>query len=170
MCKLNNQEISLQIGHVLAKEFGRSWLILREAMENISDKDWNNRTNNWSFSNTVYHIIETAEYYHRNTPEGMEWGKRAGFSWTDDSEETILRKMSSLTKNDLIEYLDEIEKCISQSLEKSTNEDLFGTDSFDNGMLHIIEKMLYLLRHNMHHIGELNKVLRDTESKRIKWQ
>jgi uncharacterized damage-inducible protein DinB len=124
----------------------------------------------WSFSSTVYHIIETADFYIGNTPEGMEWGKRAGFSWEEDDEETISTRLSSLTKAYLIDYLNEIENEISHFLEESTEQDLFSTDEFDDGNLLIIKKMLYLLRHNMHHIGELNKTLRDCGSRRINWE
>ena len=124
----------------------------------------------WSFSQTVYHIVETADFYIGDTPEGMEWGKRAGFSWEDDDEKTILKRISSLTKEYLLEYLDEIEIEVSQFLEESSEQDLFGTDEFDHGNLLILKKMLYLLRHNLHHIGELNKVLRDTDSTRIMWE
>ncbi|MHA1975473.1 MAG: DinB family protein [Candidatus Hodarchaeales archaeon] len=158
------------MGNVLSEEFRHSWQILRQAIENISIDDWNKNMTDWSFSSTVYHIIETADFYIGNTPEGMEWGKRAGFSWEEDDEETISTRLSSLTKAYLIDYLNEIENEISHFLEESTEQDLFSTDEFDDGNLLIIKKMLYLLRHNMHHIGELNKTLRDCGSRRINWE
>jgi uncharacterized damage-inducible protein DinB len=144
--------------------------MLRQAITNISEREWSKRKKEWSFSHTIYHIIETADFYIGNTPEGMEWGKRAGYSWENDNEEVILKRISSLTKEYLLEYLDEIEIEVSQFLEESSEQDLFSTDEFDHGNLLIIKKLLYLLRHNMHHIGELNKVLRDTDSTRIKWE
>jgi uncharacterized damage-inducible protein DinB len=144
--------------------------MLRQAITNIPEREWSNRKKDWSFSHTIYHIIETADFYIGDTPEGMEWGKRAGYSWENDNEEVILKRISSLTKEYLLEYLDEIEIEVSQFLEESSEQDLFSTDEFDHGNLLIIKKLLYLLRHNMHHIGELNKVLRGTDSTRIKWE
>ena len=158
------------VGDVLAQEFFHSWQMLRQAINNVSQEKWNERIHDWSFSFTVYHIIETAEFYNRSTPKGMEWGKRAGFSWTEDSDEQILDQITKLTKEELSAYLNEIEDKISNFLTNASIDKLFSTDGFDNGNLLIIEKMLYLLRHNMHHIGELNKALRDSDRPRIKWE
>ena len=34
----------------------------------------------------------------------------------------------------------------------------------------IFEKLVYLLRHNAHHIGELARTLREWDCERIKWR
>ncbi len=168
MTELSNKNVYL--GEVLSQEFHHTWQMLRQAIKNITPSKWNERIHDWSFSFTVYHIIETAEFYNRNTPEGMEWGKRAGFSWTENSDEEILERMAALTKEDMVNYLNDIEESITKYLANVSVEDLFTTDGFDNGKLLIIKKLLYLLRHNMHHIGELNKFLRDIDSTRINWE
>lgn len=148
------------IGLLLSRQFSSSWKMLHQAIENAPDIYWLKWDNDWSFSWNIYHIIETADYYKRSTPKGMEWGKKAGGK----------TKKTKITKEQLLVYLEEVEYQISDLLEKSSDEDLLGTDEFDDGHLVILEKLLYLLRHNMHHIGELNKALRDWECERIKWK
>ncbi|UCG01261.1 MAG: DinB family protein [Candidatus Heimdallarchaeota archaeon] len=164
----NRQE--RKIGPIISKEFQNSWNMLRQAVENISDEFWLTTINEWSFSWTIYHIIETAEFYSHSTPLGMEWGKYAGINWEVDSEDEINKKKSLITKEVILNYLEDIEKRISNYFTNVTDYDLFDTDGFDNGNLYVIEKMIYLLRHNMHHIGELNKVLRDSNCQRISWR
>ncbi|MFX1516458.1 MAG: DinB family protein [Promethearchaeota archaeon] len=158
-----------RIGVILLKEFQNSWSMLRQAINNISEEFWLTTVNDWSYSWNIYHIIETAEFYSRNTPHGMKWGKRANINWEIDSEEEITKKKSRITKGFLLQYLEEVEQVISDVLTNSTDEEFFDTDEFDQGDLLVFEKLIYLLRHNMHHIGELNKVLRDSNSQRISW-
>jgi len=159
-----------RIGVILSREFQNSWSMLREAIENITEEFWQTSENDWSYSWNIYHIIETAEFYSRNTPQGMEWGKRANINWEIDSEEEINNKKSQITKEFLLQYLEEVEKRISDILINSTDDEFFNTDEFDQGNLFVLEKLIYLLRHNMHHIGELNKVLRDSNNERISWR
>ncbi|UCE14762.1 MAG: DinB family protein [Candidatus Heimdallarchaeota archaeon] len=159
-----------RIGPVLSREFKSSWNMLRKGIESISEELWNVTVNEWSYGWTAYHIIETAEFYSRNTPKGMTWGKKAGINWEVDSNEIIAQKKSDLTKTMLFSYLEEIENRLIDLLENSSDQYFFETDEFDNGSLLILEKLLYLLRHNMIHLGELNKVLRDRNCKRIRWQ
>jgi len=166
---MNPESQKKKFGLILSNEFKNSWKILRQAIENITYEYWLEMANDWSFSWTVYHIIETAEFYSRNTPEGMEWGKKAGISHETDSDEMKIQKLANITKELLLAYLDEIEERITNFIENTNDEDLFEKDGFDPHLKSILEKLLYLLRHNMHHIGELNKALRDWNCQRISW-
>ena len=159
-----------RIEPVLSQEYQRSWHILRQAIGSISDEYWITTAKEWSFSWTVYHIIETADFYSQNTPENMEWGKNAGINWETDTDEIINQKKSQITKKHLLKYLETIENRVIKLFEDINDDGLFGTDGFNGGTLVILEKLLYLLRHNMFHIGELNKVLRDSNCQRISWQ
>ncbi|MFX1284167.1 MAG: DinB family protein [Promethearchaeota archaeon] len=165
--KSESQKLSVSL--ILSQEFKNSWNILRQAIENITEEHWLEMVNEWSFSLTVYHIIETAEFYSRNTPEGMEWGKIAGFNYETDTDEMKIQKQARITKELLLDYLAEIEERITNYFENTRDEDLFEKDGFDPHLKSILEKLLYLLRHNMHHIGELNKALRDWNCQRINW-
>ena len=78
-----------QISSVLANQFNSVWTMLEKTITNIPDEKWNQGVGEWFFSLTAYHVVETAEFYTRENPEGMIWGGRAGFSW--DSEENRTR-------------------------------------------------------------------------------
>ncbi|MHA2365864.1 MAG: DinB family protein [Candidatus Hodarchaeales archaeon] len=163
-----DDEKNLTTGKILLNQFNSSWSMLHQAIENIPEKMWLDTKNDWSFSFNVYHIIETANFYIKNDPKDMIWGKRANIDWNNDSESNIIEKKSKITKNDLLIYLDETKVTISEVLESMADNELMSKDDF-KWFNSIIEKLLYLLRHNMHHIGELNKTLRDYECKRIEW-
>ena len=63
----------------------------------------------------------------------------------------------------------EIEKRITEIFDSEDDLELLNKDNF-HWFQSIYEKYLYLLRHDMHHIGELNKALRDWKCTRISWQ
>ena len=75
----------------LAKQFESSWLMLRQCIENFPDDKWHgglriiDKTwsevkgeNIWYYSDRVYHIIQTVEYYTNDDPKTMKWGGRIG--------------------------------------------------------------------------------------------
>lgn len=144
--------------------------MLYQAVQNASETLWLKNINEWSFSWVSYHIIETADFYSRDTPNGMEWGKYTGINWKTDTEKEILEKKSSITKQSLLSYLEAIESRITQVLELRSESELFSKDGFEEFFPSILEKFLYLLRHDTYHLGELSKALRDHECKRLKWQ
>jgi uncharacterized damage-inducible protein DinB len=142
--------------------------MLRVAVENVPDDKWHERGKDWYFSLTVYHIVETMEFYLGENPDTMTWGAKAGFNWeeADDKEKDILPK---ITKKLVMMYLDEVETLAKNTITTLSIETLSSKDGF-HWFKSVLEKLLYLLRHNMHHIGELSKTLRDWECKRAKWE
>ena len=167
----NNSNV---ISITLLKQFNRNWNMLRQSIENAPEKHWkevqiDDSEKVWSYSWNIFHIIETADFYSRNTPENMEWGKKAGINWDTDLPEVIAEKKDLITKLHLKKYLKEIEGRITKIFESNNDLELLKKDNF-HWFQSIYEKYLYLLRHDMHHIGELNKALRDWKCKRISWQ
>jgi len=142
--------------------------MLNQAIEKSTDSLWS-AGGEWMYSMNVYHIIETVEFYGKNSPKDMEWGKRAGINWKEDSQQEIAKKKSMITKEQMKDYLDDIKLWFSGILAGSSGAVLFEKDDFSwfNSKL---EKYIYSLRHSMHHIGELNKTLRDNDLERIEWQ
>ncbi|MHA1743933.1 MAG: hypothetical protein ACTSV6_06755, partial [Candidatus Heimdallarchaeota archaeon] len=66
-------------------------------------------------------------------------------------------------------YLKEIEEKVSTYLKTLSFEQLLEKDGF-KWFSSIFEKLLYLLRHTAHHLGELGRMLREWDCKRMKWQ
>ena len=151
----------------LLNQFESSWKMLRAALENIPDERWHDGTGDWHFSYNAYHIVETMDFYIHDNPEMMKWGGKAGYHWEKgvDVEKEILPK---ITKDIVVTYLDEMEKKVSKALSSMDMETLNTKDGF-HWFNSVFEKLVYLLRHNMHHIGELSKTLRDWNCLHVNW-
>ena len=99
--------------------------------------------------------------------DALKWGGKAGFEWEDgiDIKKKVLPK---LTKDLVKSYLTETWEKLNSLLSSLTIQDLQETDGF-HWFGSIFEKLVYLLRHNMHHVGELSRTLRDWDCKPVKW-
>lgn len=151
----------------LHHQFESSCKMVRDAINNVPDDRWHDGTEGWFYSNTAYHIVETMDFYSRESPNGMKWGGRAGYVWREsiDIESEILPK---ITKEIVSNYLLEMEDNLKSLFASIDIKDLSEKDGFD-WFESKFEKLVYLLRHNMHHIGELCKTLREWDCKRVKW-
>ena len=170
MSKLEETAFKSKIAFSLAKEFREMWAMTRAAIEQIPDTEWTHGVEGdkeWFYSLRVYHMIETAEYYSRDTPKGMLWGARLGkVKWW----ETISPREAAekVVKGDTLIYLYEIARYIEDYLKRVSNEDLLVEGGF-HGFSSILEKYVYLIRHNTYHLGELTMDLRVRGFDRIKW-
>ena len=151
----------------LVRQYQSSWKMLRTAVENIPDEKWHNGSEGWHFSFNAYHFVETMEFYMNDDPDVMKWGSRAGYNWDNvkDIEKDILPLIS---KELVIAYLDEMEEKVTKTITSMDSKKLEAKDGF-HWFESVLEKYLYLLRHNMHHNGELSRSLRDWGCKRSKW-
>ena len=162
---VNKEKKGIWITNGLLSQFSSSWAMLKQAIENCPDEYWYGTDKDWNFSRTVYHIIETQEFYMRNSPDGMVWGKLLG----DTENKDLSVKTVYPSKGILIGSLEEINKQITKYLKRIEFENLLQKDDF-KWFSSIFEKLLYLLRHNAHHLGELSRMLREWNCKRMKWQ
>jgi uncharacterized damage-inducible protein DinB len=151
--------------NALLSQFKSSWNMLRQAIDNVPEGCWNKTNNDWTFSDTVYHTITTQEFYFRDTPEGMGWGRLYGDpkNKVDDPEKYYPSKQI------LLEYQGRLESEISEYLGSKNDSDLETNDGFKEWLPNVHVKLLYLLRHNSHHIGELARMLREWDAERVSW-
>ncbi len=170
MSKLEESAFKSKIAFSLAKEFQWMWEMTRNAIEQIPEKEWAHGVDSdkeWFYSLRIYHIIETAEFYFRDMPEGMLWGARLGqVKWW----ETISAKQAAekVVKGDTLIYLNEMAQYIEEHLKRVSDQDLLAKDGFQ-GFSTILEKYIYLIRHTTYHLGELTMDLRVRGLNRIKW-
>ncbi len=155
------------LGPALLSQFRASWDMLRQAVDKVPDGLWHRGSREWYFSLTAYHVVETMDFYSRDTPEGMRWGGHAGFEWSEDTdvEREVLPK---ITKEIVISYLDDVSERLTTYLSSVVDADLRPQDGF-HWFSSIFEKLVYLLRHSMHHTGELARMLREWGCERVKW-
>ena len=167
MSKLDAKDFKSHFAFGLARQYVGMWNMLRQGIEKIPDEQWTFGKNKWFYSLRVYHIIETAEFYARDTHEGMQWGKRLGKVnwWETMSHEEVA---GLITKKDALDYIGETEKNLTKLFKAYTDKDLLKEDDF-HWFSSIYEKFLYCLRHNSFHIGELAYSLYGLECARIEW-
>ena len=165
---MNENETKSSFRNALQIQFKRKWTMLIDALSKCPEDRFHDGIGEWTYSSTVYHILETADFYIKDNPDEMKWGLKAGYDWNTDSKEIIKMKLKELTKSLLLEYLEEIDKKINDFLIEKSDEDLLKKDDF-HWFDSIYDKLVYLLRHNSYHLGELAKTLRDWKCDRIKW-
>ena len=168
MNKMDENEEKVTLSSILITQFKDKWRMLKQTIDKIPDDKWHKGKNKWIYSWGVYHVIETADFYSLTYHEDMQWGKVADIDWKKDSEEEIEKKKLNLTKKMMYDYMDEMDKRITKFLENKSDEDLLKKDSY-YWFESIYGKLIYLLRHNSFHIGELAKALRDWDCERFKW-
>ncbi|MDF1540310.1 MAG: DinB family protein [Candidatus Thorarchaeota archaeon] len=154
-------------GAQMLNQYSSSWKMLRTAIRNSDESVWSYSRKKWFFALTLYHIIETMDFYSRSTPNSMEWGKRAGYNWDDvkDPSTDILPLLSpQLLSNYLMDMIDRI----TSILISMNDESFYSKDGF-HWFDSVFHKYLYLLRHNQHHLGEIAFVLRATSNVVMKW-
>ena len=171
MPKLEAKAFKSPIAFSLARQFEEMWEMTRQAIDLLPDDEWTvgvKGDEEWFYSLRVYHMLETAEFYSRDTPKGMLWGARLGkVNWW----ETISHKEASekIIKGDMRIYLDEIARYIRSNLQRVSDVELLQKDGFHQ-FASVLEKFQYLLRHNTYHLGELTMQLRCLGHNRIKWE
>lgn len=156
------------LSSMLMIQFKDKWKHLNQVIDKVPEKKFHVGEKKWRFSWVLFHIIETADFYSRNTPDTMKWGDKAGFDWEKSSKQEIIEKKLTITKNMLREYSKEIELRIEQFLKDVSDEELLKKDDF-HWFDSILGKLVYMLRHNAFHVGELARILRGWDGERFKW-
>ena len=170
MSQLKESDFKSLIAFGLARQFQGMWRMVRQAIDQIPDEHWAQgikEDKKWFYSLRVYHIIETAEFYARDTHEGMLWGARLGkVNWW----ETITHKEAAakVVKGETRIYQTDIAKYIESYLKRISDEELLKKDGF-HWFSSVLEKLQYLLQHNLYHLGELTMQLRALRCDRITW-
>ncbi len=150
----------------LKRQFDATLKMVRQAIDNMPDSHWHWSTKGWTYSLTLYHIIETMEFYLASSPSDMTWGAKAGY---DPEKVTNTDEIVPLISKELVlKYLIEIQHFLDAIYETMTAEKMDEKDGFD-WFGSIFEKHLYLLRHNQHHLGELAIITRQFGSSPLKW-
>ncbi|MHA2066442.1 MAG: hypothetical protein ACXABY_18885 [Candidatus Thorarchaeota archaeon] len=155
------------IAEALVTQFTSVWKMLQATINNAPAERWHDGVGQWYYSQTAYHIIETAQFYLGNDPAKMKWGARAEINWEDvnDIEKEALPK---LTKELVNSYLGEVGQEAADAMRSVPDSEFFKIDGFD-WFNSILDKLMYLLRHTNYHVGELNRSLREWGLKPVRW-
>jgi hypothetical protein len=139
--------------------------MMDKTLEEISEEHWLTEVNNWVYTDVIYHLIITQDFYIRDSPEGMKWGELHG---DNELKETCPEKYYP-NKETLLEYHSQVKERVETYLNGLDDFKLIDGDGFSNHLPNIHEKLIYLLRHNAHHLGELALIHRTLNISRINW-
>lgn len=155
---------------VLVREFDASCDMIKLAIENTDETIWSRKTNDWSYVLTLFHIIDTIDFYSYDEPKKLV--ERGSLDDVDpnNSKEEIDKIIEGKTKNFFYDYLEKTRKLITDKIQSFSQKELYEKDKFSEwGFTSRYHKYSYTLRHTMMHTGELNKTLRDLNKTRLKW-
>ena len=149
----------------ILSQFESTWRMLDQALQGVDDGSWLKAVNGWTYGDVVYHILITQEFYIRDSPKGMEWGGLYGDpELKDTSPEEYYPDRETL-----IGYRDRVKQSVEAYLRSLSDEDLYESDGFEDHLSNVHKKLIYLLRHNAHHLGELTLMHRTIDLDRVKW-
>jgi hypothetical protein len=135
------------LNEILKRQFERSWKVVSEALQSFSPEEWTAGDVDYlTPARTAYHIVETAEFYSSDSPDGFPWGHRFGCDWEGAQPDELP------AREEIIAYMAEVRAQVETWL----NQDLLAEDPafpWTGGTL--LDRALYLVRHNHHHVGEL---------------
>jgi uncharacterized damage-inducible protein DinB len=140
--------------------------MLDDALKGITEEKWLTEIDGWTYADVIYHILNTQEFYIRDTPKGMKWGELYGSPELKNS-----KPMDYYPKKEtLLKYLEEVKNSLRNYLLSIKDEDLYNSDGFKEHLSSIHKKLLYLLRHNAHHLGELALMHRINNLEKVEWE
>ena len=99
----------------------------------------------------------------------MIWGGRAGFSW-DSVKKIELDVLPKITRELVTSYLKDVRFNLEKKLLSLTDEMYHTGDGFEKHIKTRLEKFIYLIRHCGHHVGELNRALREWNCIYSEWE
>jgi len=158
---------TISIGTQLAEQFGRTWQMLKQAVEELPEAEWR-RAEVISLvpARHACHVVEAADFYSAAVPpDQFPWGRRIGGFWDAMSAGKLP------AREQVLEYLDEVARNVDSWLRGSSDADLLSPETLFPWTGHsVLSRALYLLRHSQHHVAEINAELRRRALPILDWR
>lgn len=151
----------------IEEQFRRTFKMWKEELRNIPAKEWRRGEIDYLIpARHLCHLIVTADYYTGGkSPEEYDWNCYFGGDWESMTMEQLPRKSDALRK------LSEFEEVLMSRFEDLSDEDLWKEEKQSPWTgKNLAGKLLYLLRHSQHHVGEMHAELRRRGIKRASWR
>ena len=142
---------SVAVGDLI-DQYERSFKMLYEEIERFDDEQWLVGISSFQMpAKVAMHVIDCLDYYFAGEAQrDYRWGHRFGGGWWQLSDDELPDRELVLN------YAQEIEGRVMRELKGLADEDLvrpFGTE--DRYGATMLARLVYALRHTMHHHGEL---------------
>jgi hypothetical protein len=150
----------------LIEQFARSWEVLRDAVRQFPAEQWRCGEIDYLIPpRLALHVIEAAEFYAGDTPEGFHFGGRFGVDWEGSPAEQFP------DQEEMLRYLDEVQAQVEAWLRGLSDADLLlPGQAFPWTGRCVLDRAIYVLRHTHQHIGEMNAELRRRGCPRAQWR
>ena len=146
----------MTIGTEVSAQFARTWRVLREQLAALRPEDWRAADDRYLVpASLALHLVDTAHFYASPSRESHHLTKPITVDWEDAAPEELP------SREDILAYAADVEAMVAAWLEGATDEELLGpNDPFPWTGKTPLQRALYLLRHNQHHLAEVNLILR----------
>jgi len=137
----------------LIDQFQRSFHMLYEEIERFDDKQWVTGLDSFLVPvKLAMHIVDCLDYYFSGkTGDEYSWGYRFGGGWWELPDDRLPGKA------EILAYAWEIEARIINQLKALDDADLLKpADIHDGAAETALGRLVYALRHTLHHHGELS--------------
>ena len=154
------------LASIITSQFGNAWDMLEKAMRNFTENQWRSGDcHHFIPARLAYHAIETVDYYLRDDLTAFKWGWRFGVDWQGASPSQLPDLRSTLS------YLHETRRQGATWVANLGDDGLLGPDeTFHTEGISHLDRVLYVLRHTHHHVGEICGELRKRKRPRPPWK
>ena len=166
---MDEETKNTSIGEAIASQYDKIWEMMSDAIDNASDDLWKYFKNIWGYAWNSFHVVEVIFYFTLEDPKGIVWGERANIDWEKDNGIKSLETMAKIPKELVRDFIGEIRDSWQIKIKEKSDDYFLSKDDFGTFASNL-ERHIYSIRHAAHHIGEMNKELRNFNVKRIKWQ
>lgn len=151
----------------LKRHFARTWDMWQEEIANVPDGEWTSGDVDYLIpARHLCHVVVSADFYTGDTPlDNYDWNKFFDGDWEGMPAEKLPGKEAALAR------LGEIRAIVDRRLGALDDEALLEAERMCpwTGKT-LLDRLLYLLRHCQHHLGELHAELRRRGVKRARWK
>jgi len=158
--------------HGLASQLLAALYMLKDCMDRCPEKDWNERHNDYPFSQVVFHALFDCDYNLCDNDEELKEQifhkeNRGSFADYGELEEQI---PEHLYERDFINrYYDYCREKVVAVIEGKTNADIVIPNSDVRKNMTKLERYVNTIRHTQHHAAQLGLRLQFITEKEMDW-
>lgn len=147
----------------IVDQFDRTWKMMRETITGFTDSSWVNTGVDYLVpARIAYHTLETIEYYIGDkSSKEFPWRAKFAGDWETMDKDRLP------TQDQVLRYMEDIGSGLVKWLDASDFSE--KNDTFGGTGKTRLGHVLYILRHTLHHHGEMNYILFQSGHKKVNW-
>jgi len=170
------KELDNPLINALYAQFFRTYRMWKEELSKIPSRDWHKSTDDYLHpTRQLIHMLQAIDCY-TSKKDAFAYNWNQFFSHCQETitpfEREWIEKVENLPgKKESLEMLELWWKKFFEYLTTLSDQDLAKPNKIHRHTGHtLFEKLIYILRHTQHHLGEINTDLRLRNLKRVDWR